>query len=94
MRRFSFDAPTSLSTGENILATDVKVYPNPADHKIFLDGFREAEITTIDGRKTDVKITPEEGKLSADISPLIIGTYVIKGKTSDGKVISKKLIKK
>lgn len=94
MRRFSFDAPTSLSTGENILAADVKVYPNPADHKIFLDGFREAEITTIDGRKTDVRITPEEGKLSADISPLIIGTYVIKGKTSDGKVISKKFIKK
>lgn len=95
MRRFSFDASSTLSTNENPVTKDINIYPNPADKEIFAEGFtKEIEIATIDGRKIDTKISSNEDKLSIDIRHLTKGTYLIKGKTPDGKFISRKFIKK
>lgn len=95
MRRFNFQTLGSLSTNENILVKDFSIYPNPADNKIFIERLDiELEVMTIDGKKIGTKVKREDDKLSIDISHLTKGIYIIKGKTSEGKIVTKKFLKK
>ncbi|SHH07659.1 Por secretion system C-terminal sorting domain-containing protein [Chryseobacterium oranimense] len=95
MRRFYFKAAGSLSTNENIKTNDISIYPNPADNSIFLEGLeKDIELIAADGKKIDIPTKREGKKLTLNISHLIKGTYILKGKTSDGKTVTKKFIKK
>lgn len=95
MRRFSFDSFTSLSTNENASAKNINIYPNPAYDKIFVEGFdKEVGLVSADGKKIEANIRNDGKTISVDISHLVKGTYIITGKSFNGKIISRKFIKK
>ncbi len=94
MRRFSFDSFTPLSTNETTFTKNINIYPNPADNRIFLEGFdRGIELVSIDGKKIKADLKDEGKTISMDISHLIKGMYIITGKNSNGKIVSKKFFK-
>ncbi|WP_223608409.1 T9SS type A sorting domain-containing protein [Chryseobacterium sp. OSA05B] len=95
MRRFDFKTPSSLSTHESNTIKDFNIYPSPADYEVFLEGLdKNIELITIDGKKMEAKVKRKDEKLIVDISHLPKGTYIIKGKNNDGKIVTEKFIKK
>lgn len=95
MRRFDFKVPNTLSTYESEMTKGFNIYPNPTDDKIYLEGLdKDIELFSIDGNKMEAKIKNEQRKMIVDVSHLLKGIYIIKGKTIDGKIITKKFIKK
>ncbi|WP_172277835.1 PQQ-dependent sugar dehydrogenase [Chryseobacterium sp. LAM-KRS1] len=84
----------TLSTQENNNLAKIKVYPNPASKKVFIDGIKE--------QKLSVEIINSEGRLmnqlkigndnSIDISGLSPGVYYINLKSGELKSYSQKLI--
>lgn len=64
--------------------------PNPAKEKIiFNEDIKTVEIYALDGKKLNVNYTNKE----ADVSTLQKGIYIIKATSSNGDIMSKKLIK-
>jgi len=84
----------TLSTQENNNLAKIRVYPNPASKKVFIDGIK--------GQKFSVEIINSEGRLmnqlkigndnSIDISDLSPGVYYINLKSGELKSYSQKLI--
>jgi glucose/arabinose dehydrogenase len=86
---------TTLGTQENDLSIQIKVYPNPASKKIFIEGLKDkntsVDIINFEGRKvlTQAKIGKDN---SVDISGIPAGAYFITLNSGDLKAYSKKLI--
>ena len=86
---------TSLGTNESSISTQIKVYPNPASKKIFIEGMKDknttVEIISFEGRKV-----LEQGKIESDnsvnISGIPAGVYFINLNSGNEKSYSKKII--
>lgn len=86
---------TSLGTNENSISTQIKVYPNPASKKVFIEGVKDknttVEIISFEGRKV-----LEQGKIendnSVNISAIPSGVYFINLNSGNEKSYSKKII--
>lgn len=86
---------TSLGTNENSISTQIKVYPNPASRKVFIEGVKDknttVEIISFEGRKV-----LEQGKIESDnsvnISGIPSGVYFINLNSGNEKSYSKKII--
>ncbi|WBV52776.1 PQQ-dependent sugar dehydrogenase [Chryseobacterium gambrini] len=86
---------TSLGTNENSISTQIKVYPNPASRKVFIEGVKDknttVEIISFEGRKV-----LEPGKIendnSVNISGIPAGVYFINLNSGNEKSYSKKII--
>jgi hypothetical protein len=75
----------------------VLVYPNPAQSKIHIDltgynGVSEIKLYDINGKQVAVNRTPQINS-EMDISKFANGVYLLKIITSDGEILSTKLIK-
>lgn len=87
----------TLSTQENTHLNELKVYPNPASKKVFIEGLQDknstAEIISAEGRKVleNAKINSDN---SIDISGIPSGVYYLILKSGDLKSYSQKLIVK
>lgn len=85
----------TLSTQENTHLNELKVYPNPASKKVFIEGLQDknstAEIISAEGRKVleGAKINSDK---SVDISGIPSGVYYLILKSGDLKSYSQKLI--
>jgi type IX secretion system substrate protein len=80
------------------LTPDVlKVYPNPASDfaEIRLQGntFGKVSITSMDGKLIFEKAVNRESSIKVDISGYINGLYIVTVETTDGGVLSEKIIK-
>lgn len=86
---------TSLGTNESSISTQIKVYPNPASKKVFIEGVKDknttVEIISFEGRKV-----LEQGKIendnSVNISGIPAGVYFINLNSGNEKSYSKKII--
>lgn len=85
---------TTLGTQENNL-TEVKIYPNPASERVFIEGLRYAdakvELISTEGRKVldEIKLDSEN---SFDVTGITPGVYYLNIKSGDLKEFSQKLI--
>lgn len=85
---------STLGTQENVF-NGVRIYPNPASERVFVEGIR-SENTTIKLISTEGKIGIDNVKLdsenSFDITGIIPGVYYLNIKSGDFKEYSQKLI--
>jgi len=87
----------TLSTQENTHLNELKIYPNPASKKVFIEGLQDknsiAEIISAEGRRVleGAKINSDN---SVDISGIPSGVYYLILKSGDLKSYSQKLIVK
>lgn len=85
----------TLSTQENNSLKQIKIYPNPASKKVFIDGLKDknisAEIISSEGRKVleNANINNDN---SIDITGIPAGVYYINLKSGELKSYSQKLI--
>ncbi|KPH13136.1 PQQ-dependent sugar dehydrogenase [Chryseobacterium sp. ERMR1:04] len=85
----------TLSTQENNSLKQIKIYPNPASKKVFIDGLKDknisAEIISSEGRKVleNANINSDN---SIDITGIPAGVYYINLKSGELKSYSQKLI--
>jgi hypothetical protein len=91
--------PGTLSTNEENLNPNVSVFPNPFEDKISLSSeseIKEIFIYDISGRIILIpKFQFNNNLLNIDLSNILLkGVYILKIKTSDNKIITKKIIKK
>ncbi|WP_374459551.1 PQQ-dependent sugar dehydrogenase [Chryseobacterium taeanense] len=86
---------STLATNENDLSSQIKIYPNPATGKVFIDGIKDkntiVEIMNTEGRKVLEQSKIENDK-SINISGIPAGVYFINLNSGNQKVYSKKLI--
>ncbi len=86
---------TTLSTQENELSGAIKVYPNPASKKVYVEGIKDKnttiEIINFEGRKV-LKSAGVKSDNSLDISGIPAGAYFININSGNTKTYSKKLI--
>jgi glucose/arabinose dehydrogenase len=86
---------TTLGTQENDNLAQIKVYPNPASKKVFIEGLKDknisADIINFEGRKVLESAKIENGN-SINISGIPAGVYFINLKSGDLKSYSQKLI--
>lgn len=86
---------TTLGVQENDFSNQIKVYPNPASKKVFIEGVKDknttVEIISFEGRKV-----LEQGKIESDnsvnISGIPAGVYFINLNSGNEKSYSKKII--
>lgn len=86
---------TTLGVQENDLSNQIKVYPNPASKKVFIEGVKDknttVEIISFEGRKV-----LEQGNIESDnsvnISGIPAGVYFINLNSGNEKSYSKKII--
>ncbi|MDV7695399.1 PQQ-dependent sugar dehydrogenase [Chryseobacterium soli] len=87
----------TLSTQENTHLNELKMYPNPASKKVFIEGLQDknstAEIISAEGRRV-LKGTKINSDNSVDISGIPSGVYYLILKSGDLKSYSQKLIVK
>ncbi|MBW8522963.1 PQQ-dependent sugar dehydrogenase [Chryseobacterium chendengshani] len=85
---------STLGTQENQL-TEVRIYPNPASERVFIEGLRYTD-ATIGLISTEGKIVLDAIKLdsenSLDITSIPAGVYYLNIKSGDLKAYSQKLI--
>ncbi|MGE4515209.1 MAG: PQQ-dependent sugar dehydrogenase, partial [Chryseobacterium sp.] len=86
---------STLATNENDLSSQIKIYPNPASKKVFIEGIKDkntiVEIMNTEGRKVLEQSKIENDK-SINISGIPAGVYFINLNSGNQKVYSKKLI--
>ncbi|MFY7815695.1 MAG: T9SS type A sorting domain-containing protein, partial [Chryseobacterium taeanense] len=86
---------STLNTNENDLSSQIKIYPNPASKKVFIEGIKDkntiVEIMNTEGRKV-LKESKIENDKSINISGIPAGVYFINLNSGNQKVYSKKLI--
>ncbi|KFF14824.1 cadherin [Chryseobacterium soli] len=87
----------TLSTQENTHLNELKMYPNPASKKVFIEGLQDknstAEIISAEGRRV-LEGTKINSDNSVDISGIPSGVYYLILKSGDLKSYSQKLIVK
>jgi len=94
------NAYTDFSVGIRSLddRLDMKVYPNPSDGEIFIEGDfgrgrRELELYNTAGQEVlEGRYDPTE-KMSLDVSGLARGVYILRVRTEDNKTATAKIIK-
>ena len=84
---------TTLASDDHIL-NSFKIYPNPATHKIFINGLKTknntAEFNNVEGRKVlERKVNDDQ---SIDISPLKPGVYFVTVSSEGLRIYSQKVI--
>ncbi|MBI4649593.1 MAG: T9SS type A sorting domain-containing protein, partial [Bacteroidia bacterium] len=78
---------------EKLISESIKVYPNPANDKIEIDGLQAGKIELMNLQGQVIKkINVSSTKTRLDISKLSGGVYIMRIKTNDG-IIMKKLVK-
>ncbi|WBX96955.1 PQQ-dependent sugar dehydrogenase [Chryseobacterium gambrini] len=86
---------TSLGTNESSISTQIKVYPNPASKKVFIEGVKDknttVEIISFEGRKV-LELGKIENDNSINISGIPSGVYFINLNSGNEKSYSKKII--
>ena len=86
---------STLGINENELSSQIKIYPNPASERVFIDGIKDSgttvDITSPEGRKVLEKAKMESDN-SLNISGIPAGVYYIHLNTENQKSYSKKLI--
>ncbi|WP_394667079.1 PQQ-dependent sugar dehydrogenase [uncultured Chryseobacterium sp.] len=86
---------TTLGVQENDLSNQIKVYPNPASKKVFIEGVKDknttVEIISFEGRKV-LKQGKIESDNSVNISRIPSGVYFINLNSGNEKSYSKKII--
>ena len=86
---------TTLASEENTL-NSFKIYPNPATHKIFINGLKTknntAEFNNVEGRKVLEKKVNEDQTI--DISPLKPAIYFVTVSSEGLKIYSQKVMVK
>ncbi|MCX8524506.1 PQQ-dependent sugar dehydrogenase [Chryseobacterium formosus] len=86
---------TSLGVQDNNLFNEIRIYPNPAHERIFVEGLRDsqstAEIISTEGRKV-LDETKFDSENSINITGITPGVYYINIKSGDLKSYSQKII--
>jgi len=86
---------TSLGAQENNMFDEIRIYPNPAQDRLFVQGLRDsqstAEIVTTEGRRV-MEETKFDSENSINISGIQPGMYYINIKSGDLKSYSEKII--
>lgn len=86
---------STLGINENELSSQIKIYPNPASKRVFIEGIKDKN-TTVDITNTEGRKVLEKAKIESDnslnISGLPAGVYFIHLTTDSQKSYSKKLI--
>ncbi len=79
------------SLNENTQATNIKVYPVPAENEIFIqaEGFQKAEIYSLTGQKM-----MESLQTKLNVSALVSGVYLLKVHNMDGNCASQRIVVK
>lgn len=84
-----------MATQENTLSPQIKIYPNPASKRVFIDGAKgkdiSVEIFSADG-KTVLESQKVEKDKGIDISGIPAGVYFINLNSENLKYYSQKLI--
>lgn len=86
---------TSLATNDNDLSSPIKIYPNPASKRVFIEGIKDKN-TTVEILNSEGRKVLEQGKIENDnginISGIPSGVYFINLNSGNQKAYSKKLI--
>lgn len=86
---------STLATNENELSSQIKIYPNPASTKVFIEGIKDKN-TTVEILNTEGRKVLQQGKIENDnginISGIPSGVYFIHLNSDNQKSYSKKLI--
>lgn len=86
---------STLGINENGLSSTIKVYPNPASKRVFIEGIKDKN-TSVDITNTEGRKVLEKAKIDSDnslnISGIPAGVYFIHLTTDNQKSYSKKLI--
>ncbi|MCT2563657.1 T9SS type A sorting domain-containing protein [Chryseobacterium herbae] len=90
----SYLVPGALSTSDlTINKTDISIYPNPSSDRITLqseEDIKKVSITSLDGKS----VLKTGNMKNIDISKLPKGVYILQGELKNGRIVSKKIIKK
>jgi len=87
-----------LNFEENSAVSEVKIYPNPCkEEKVTIEfnnqEIKEVSLTNITGKVVFIKTFPlAENKKQIQLNEIPNGIYIIKVKTSDEKIVVKKLM--
>ncbi len=87
-----------ISADENTVNTEVKIYPNPAKGEFVTVEFTKREIkeislTNITGKEVFLKTYPfAENKKQVQLNDIPNGIYFLKIKTTEDKIVIKKLM--
>lgn len=86
---------TNLGVQDNNLFNEIRIYPNPAHERIFVEGLKDnqstAEIISTEGRKV-LDETKFDSENSINITGITPGVYYINIKSGDLKSYSQKII--
>ncbi len=88
-------SPIGINLAEN--GAGIRIYPNPTDAQITIEGSRAAELADfrllgIDGRDMSALVSiveSEESRLVLDLSKLAAGAYMLKTRTSLRKILKR-----
>jgi len=88
----------AINFNEESVAIDVKIYPNPCkEEKVTVEfvnrEIREVRLTNIIGKEVFLKQYPfSENKKQIELAEIPNGIYLMQIKTTDGKLVVKKLM--
>ncbi|MFY1045892.1 PQQ-dependent sugar dehydrogenase [Chryseobacterium sp. GP-SGM7] len=86
---------TNLGVQDNNLFSEIRIYPNPAHERVFVQGLKDnqstAEIISTEGKKV-LEETKFDSENSINITGITPGVYYINIKSGDLKSYSQKLI--
>jgi len=86
---------SSLATNDSELSSPIKIYPNPASKRVFIEGIKDKN-TTVEIVNTEGRKVLEQAKIESDnginISGIPSGVYFINLNSGNQKAYSKKLI--
>lgn len=92
---FTFDV-SSIGRGEALNIPPLKLYPNPTEKSLFIEGARLHSVILLDamGREIFYRINLNDDKIEIDLSPLPAGIYGARVTTVEGKTEVHKVIKR
>ncbi len=88
---YTYTGPSGIDTPIDVSA--ITLYPNPVKDELTISGssdWSEINIVGIDGRKSQVKINPEN---KIDVQSLLSGIYFLELQSKKGESIRKKFVK-
>ncbi len=85
-----WDDILSVETGKDV---NIKLYPNPAGSKLYIETLLPADVTIMDIQGSVVKRIKDVSKMDMDVSFLPKGTYIVRLETLEN-VFIRKIVKK